>query len=145
MIESRETKIELLAGDGEIKKLQEILKQGYNQYDLDIALENAIAYSQIETAEYLIGLGADISHYDYQGVYYAVHNNEIEGLKFSIAKGVDINICDGLLINTAIITCVNEHKTELLEWMFENGAEPKLLSKHHYKLFKTLEITNSKN
>ena len=39
---------------------------------------------------FLISLGAELSNYDYQGTYYAVHNNELEGLQFAVNNGVDI-------------------------------------------------------
>ncbi|MCB0845327.1 MAG: hypothetical protein KDE26_18885, partial [Bacteroidetes bacterium] len=83
---------------------------------------------QIETAKYLVSLGADISRWNYDGVYYAVHNNELEGLKFSISLGVDINVLEGMILNTGIITAINTKETALVEWILENGADPSLLT-----------------
>src|SRR5262245_28467130 len=97
--ESRQTTIEMLAGDGNIDELRKILEPDHTQPEIDTALENAIAYSQIETAEYLLSLGADISSHNYNGAYYAVHNNQLEGLKFAIHNGMDINAGHGMLLN----------------------------------------------
>jgi hypothetical protein len=72
MAESRQYKIESFARDGNLPELQKLLEAGYSQVEIDIALENAIAYSQLEIADYLLSLGADFSNHDYQGVYYAV-------------------------------------------------------------------------
>ncbi|HWK02430.1 MAG TPA: hypothetical protein VNS58_02285 [Puia sp.] len=129
MEESRILKIETLAGDGKIVELKKLFENGYNQQEIDVALENAIAYSQIQTAEYLLLLGADFSNYEYQGVYYAVHNNELEGLRFAISKGVDINIKNGMLLNTCIETAINTKSTEMIEWLINNGANINLLTK----------------
>jgi hypothetical protein len=91
MEEPRNLEIERFAGNGNIAELKKLFGTAYTQQDIDIALENAIAYSQIQTAEYLLFLGADFATNGYNGVYYAVHNNELEGLKFAISKGVDVN------------------------------------------------------
>ncbi len=139
-MDSRLTKIEILAGDGNLTELKKILDSGYSQLELDIALENAIAYSQIETAHYLLGLGADFSNYDYQGTYYAVHNNEIEGLKFAIERGVDVNINDGKLLNTGIVTVYNTKDPKTLNYLLENGADLKFLSKKIMDAFGNNEI-----
>jgi len=133
-IESRETRIEILAGDGNINELKEVLGLNYTQLEINIALENAIAYSQIKTAEYLLSLGADISSHNYNGAYYAAHNNEVEGLKFAIQHGVDINADNGMLLNTAIITSTNTESIDLIKWLFDNGANPKLLTSGSLKI-----------
>ena len=128
-MESRQTKIESLAGEGNLTELKRIFDSGYSQLELDVALENAIAYSRIPTAEYLLELGADFSNYDYQGTYYAVHNNEIQGLKFAIERGVDVNIMNGHLLNTAIITVNNTKDPTILKYLLAKGADINLLSK----------------
>ena len=102
-----------------------LFESSYSQLEIDIALENAIAYSQIRVAEYLLSLGADFSNYDYQGEYYAAHNNELEGLKFAISMGVDINIRNGMLLNIGVETAMNTKSTELVEWLIRNGADNK--------------------
>lgn len=129
MEESRIHKIEVFAGDGNIAELKKLFEPGYTQLEIDVALENAVAYSQIQTAEYLLLLGADFSNYDYQGTYYAVHNNELEGLKFAISNGVDINIRNGVLLNTAIETARNTMNTEIVEYLINNGANTSLMTK----------------
>lgn len=139
-MESRQTQIEILAGDGNLPELKRIFDSGYSQLELDVALENAIAYSQIQTAEYLLKLGADFSNYDYQGTYYAVHNNEIEGLKFAIEQGVDVNINDGQLLNTAIVTVYNTKDATTLNYLLEKGADLKYLSKKIMDAFGNKEI-----
>ena len=128
-IENRRTQIEILVGDGNLTQLKTIFNSGYSQLELDIALKNAIAYSRIETAEYLLKLGADFSNYDYQGTYYAVHNNEIEGLKFAIERGVNVNINEGQLLNTAIVTVYYTKDPTTLNYLLEKGADLKFLSK----------------
>jgi ankyrin repeat protein len=144
-VESRQTRIEILAGDGNIDDLKKILGPTYTQLEIDIALENAIAYSQIKTAEYLLSLGADISSHNYNGAYYAAHNNELEGLKFAIGNGVDINADDGMLLNTAIMTATNTKSIELIKWLFENGANPRLLTNQSLKIVADYGTSELKN
>ncbi|WP_375562358.1 hypothetical protein ACE193_07350 [Bernardetia sp. OM2101] len=114
-MEERTSIIEKLAGDGKLSELKLILEQNYTQLEIDVALENAIAYSQIKTAEYLLSLGANFSNYNYQGVYYAVHNNELNGLKYAISKGIDINVQNGMILNTSIMTTINTKNTKMLQ------------------------------
>ena len=140
MEESRDYLIERLPGQGKLDELKELLEPNYTQEEINIALVNALAYSQIEIAEYLISLGADMSHWDYDGVYYAVHNNEIEGLKFSIEHGVNVNINNGQLLNTSIITAYNEKDTSILKWLLENDADTSLIENKTLKAFGTVEI-----
>ena len=125
----RQYQIQDLAGDGKLDKLKQLLEPTHTQLELDIALENAIAYSRIEVAEYLIELGADFSNYNYQGVYYAVHNNELKGLEFSVTNGVDVNILNGSLINTSIETAMNTRDCSILKWLLSHGANPRLISR----------------
>ena len=139
-MESRETQIEILAGDGNLTELKKIFDSGYSQLELDVALENAIAYSRIKMAEYLIELGADFSNYDYQGTYYAVHNNQLEGLKFAIERGVNVNINEGQLLNTAIVTVYNTKDPTTLNYLLEKGADLKFLSKKIMDAFGNSEI-----
>ena len=140
MEESRNYLIERLCDLGKLEELKELLEPDHTQEELNIGLGIAIAYSQIEVAEYLIDLGADISHGDYDGVYYAVHNNEIEALKFSIKKGVNVNINNGQLLNTSIITAFNTKDTSILKWLLKNGADTSLVDKKTLKAFRTKEI-----
>jgi len=140
MEESRATKIEIVAGDGNLKELKSLLEPSHTQLEKDVALENAIAYSQIETAKYLLSLGADLSNYDYQGVYYAVHNNELEGLKFAINHGVDVNINNGQLINTAIITTFNTKDPSTLKYLLDKGADISLILRETINAFGTDQI-----
>ncbi|MFT3823321.1 MAG: hypothetical protein QM731_05345 [Chitinophagaceae bacterium] len=137
MIESRQTKIEVLAGDGEVEELKKLFNPGYTQSELDVALENAIAYSQVPTAKYLLSIGASLSSHAYNGVYYAAHNNELEGLKFAISQGVDINISNGMLLNVSIQTAINNKETRLTKWLLDNGANPVFITKS------TIELLNN--
>ncbi|MES2776057.1 MAG: hypothetical protein V4722_17905 [Bacteroidota bacterium] len=125
--------IELFAGDGDIDALKKLLEPDHTQLEIDIALENAIAYSQIKNTEYLLSLGADISSHGWKGAYYAAHNNELEGLKFAIEKGVAINVDNGLLLNTGIVTAINTKDIELVKWLFDNGSNPRLLTTQSLK------------
>ncbi len=134
MDELRSYKIEDLSGEGKLDELKKLLDKNYTQLEIDIALGNAIAYSQIETAEYLFSLGADFSNYDYDGVYYAVHNDELIGLKYAISKGVDINIRNGMLLNTSIMTCSNTKNIDTVKWLLENGADSKYLTKNSLEI-----------
>jgi len=122
-VKNRQNQIEILAGDGNLTELKKIFDSGYSQLELDVALENAIAYSKIKTADYLLELGADFSNYDYQGVYYTVHNNELSGMQYAIDKGVDINVNKGMLLNTAIVTFINTKNIEMIKWLIDNGAD----------------------
>lgn len=129
MEQPRDYIIEMLAGDGCLEKLKAFFEKGYTQFEIDIALENAVAYSQIKVIDYLLTLGAVFSNNEFQGVYYAVHNDEIEGLKYAIQKGVDINVNKGMILNTSICTAVNTKKEEMVKWILENGGNSKLLTK----------------
>ncbi len=131
----RQSNIELLAGyKDKLDELKMLLGQSYTQLELDTALENAIAYSRIDTADYLLTLGARFENHNYQGVYYAVHNNELEGLKYAISKGVDINLNEGQLLRTSIITTINSKDLTLIKWLLENGASVKYLNHEHFEL-----------
>lgn len=123
IVECRQTQIEILAVDGKLTELKEIFDLGYSQLELDVALENAIAYSRIKTADYLLELGADFSNYDYQGVYYTAHNNELSAMKYAIDKGVDINVNNGMFLNSAIVTFINTKDLEMIKWLIKNGAD----------------------
>ncbi|WP_459210041.1 hypothetical protein [Aquimarina rhabdastrellae] len=142
MEELRRYLIERLSRDGKIEELKRNLNTGYTQEEINIALGNAIAYSHIKIAKYLISKGADISHWNFDGVYYSVHNNEIEGLKFAIKQGVDVNVNRGQLLNTAIITAYNTKDFTILKYLLANGADTKLLSKETIDSFGTDEIKN---
>ena len=129
MEESRSYNIERLAGDGILNELKHLLGSDFTQEEIDVALSNALAYSKTETADFLISIGADISWGNFDGVYYAVHNDELEGLKYSISKGVDINERLGMILNTSIMTATNTKSTNLVKWILDNGANPNFLSK----------------
>lgn len=124
----RQQRIETLAGAGSLRELRSMLESNHTQYELDSALTNAIAYSQIKVAEYLLVIGAKMESLDYEGVYFSVYNNQLEGLKFAINRGVDINLHKGTLINTSIETATNTGDCNILKWLLENGASPKLIS-----------------
>lgn len=140
MEESREYLIERLPGWGKLEELKKLLEPRHTQEEIDIALGNAIAFSQIEVAEFLLSLGADISHWDYDGVYNSVHNNEIEGLKFAIKQGVDVNINNGQLLNTAVITVYNTKDPTTLKYLLEKGADLNFLSEDIMEAFGNKEI-----
>jgi len=112
------------------------MEGGFTQTKIDTALADAIAYSQLSTAEYLLSLGANIASYNYSGIYYAVHNNELEGLKLSISKGIDINVDKGMLLNTSIFTSTNTSDIKITRWLLENGANPDLLTRESLRLAK---------
>jgi uncharacterized protein len=133
-VETRQTKIERLAGDGDIEALEKVFESGHIQSELDSALENAIAYSQIRTAQYLLAMGADIRSNNYNGAYYAAHNNELTGLRFAVENGVGINANNGMLLTTAIVTATNTKSIEMVHWLLENGANTKLLKPDSLKL-----------
>lgn len=128
MDDTRLYNIELFARLGKLDELKNLLDTNCNQSEIDKALDVAIAYSHIPVAEYLLSLGAEFSRYNYDGVYYAVHNDEIEGLKYSISKGVDINVNNGMLLNTSIITAINSKRVEIVKWLLDNGADTKHLT-----------------
>ena len=120
--------IQTLAGDGKAAELIELLETGHTKNEINAALETAIAYSQIEIAEYLLSLGADISYHDYDGAYYAAHNNELKGLQFAIENSVPIKVNNGMLLNTAIETAINTKSTEMVSWLKDKGANLELLT-----------------
>lgn len=126
----RLTQIEQLARDGELKKLKYLIGSNYSQLELDTAVTIAIAFSRLDVAEYLLDLGAKMENLSYEGVYYAVHNNEFDGLKFAIDQGVDVNIFKGSLINTSIETAINTGDCKILKWLLANGANPKYISRN---------------
>ena len=133
-MKNRQNQIEILAGDGNLSELKKIFSSGYSKLELGVALENAIAYSQIETADYLMELGADFSNYDYQGVYFTAHNSELNGLKYAIDKGVDINVNSGMLLNTSIVSFINTKDIEMIKWLLENGANTNYLTESSHDL-----------
>ncbi|WP_271766194.1 hypothetical protein [Aquimarina algiphila] len=136
MEKSRNYDIERLAGDGKLESLKKLLDSNFTQSEIDIALSNALAYSQIKTAKYLISLGANISREDFDGVYYAVHNDELKGLMYSISQGVDINVKNGMILNTSIITATNTKNIDMTKWILSNGGDINLLTKDSIDLVK---------
>lgn len=136
--------IEECACQGNLNELKDKLMEEYSQLDIDVALGCAIAYSYIEMAEYLLTLGADFSNYNYDGVYYAAHNNELEGLKFAISKGVDINVRNGMILNTSIQTATNAKSIEMVKWILENGGDVNLLTKQSRFIAETYGQNNLK-
>ncbi len=147
---NRQSNIEILSGKGNLNELKKIFSENFTQLEIDVALENALAYSRIEVAKYLLSLGAQFSNYDYQGVYWTVHNNELEGLKFAIENGVDINVNNGMAINVSITTTLNTKSFDLINWLLENGADVNLLTKSNLEVLnrfgdeKLKTIINSK-
>jgi ankyrin repeat protein len=120
--------IEDAAMKGHLDELKTALDSGYAQSDIDNALGLAIAYARIDIADYLIGIGGDLSHHSYDGVYYAVNNNQLDGLKYAVMKGVDINVRNGMILNMSIQTAINSNNIEMVEWILSNGGDPNLLS-----------------
>lgn len=123
-----------LAVEGHLESLKAVLGENPKQIELDIALENSIAYSFTEVAEFLLSKGANFAHNNYEGSYYAVHNNELKGLKFLISKGVDINVNNGMLLNASIFTSINEKEYEITKWLVLNGADKSLLTEKSFQL-----------
>ena len=134
----REYQIERKARLGNLKKLKALFNSGYTQTEIDIALGSALAYSKIESAKYLISLGADISYQDYEGVYYSVHNNEIDGLKFALSLGIDVNLKNGILLNTAVLTANNAKDVSIVKILLENGADINLITENMLQVVKKL-------
>jgi len=134
MENSRLDNIQDFAGEGEFLKLKQLLGNDFSQLEIDIALESATAYSQIEIAKYLVSIGAKYSNNNYQSVYYAVHNNEIEGLKFAISNGVDINVNNGMLLNEGIMTATNTKDNSIVKWLLENNGDPKYLTENSFTI-----------
>lgn len=143
-METRQLNIEVWAGDGNLEALQKILQDEYTQLELDSALENALAYSQIEVADYLLSLGANIAYHDYAGVYWAIHNNELEGLKYAIAKGVDINTNNGLFLNKSVHTAIYNHDSQILVWLLQNGADKSFLAESSLQMLKKIKNFQNK-
>jgi len=134
MTSNRISDIEEISCKGNIDELVSLLGLDYSQLEIDVALGCAIAYSHVDLAKYLLSLGADFANHDYDGVYYAVHNNELEGLKFAISHGVDVNVNNGLLLNTGVITAMNEKDNSIVLWLLENGANCDLLTEESMKI-----------
>jgi len=142
-MESRITQIEDLSKDGHLEALRQILEPAGTQYEYDVALIVALAYSHLTIAEYLLSRGADISFANYDGVYWTVQNNELASLQFALSKGVDINFSNGILIKTAVEMTINEKDITLITWMLENGADAALLcssSLNNIKQYGTAEL-----
>lgn len=45
-----------------------------------------------------------------------------------IQNGVDININNGIIINTSILSSINSKSNDLLIWILKNGGDPNLLN-----------------
>ena len=136
MRKSRRSTIEELSSDGELEQLKALFESSYTLVEIDEALSNALAYSQIETAQYLIDLGADLAWEGHHGVYYAVHNNRLSALKFAISQGVDINAENGMILNTAIVTAINSKDLSMIQWILSSGADTTFLSDQSCRLIR---------
>lgn len=129
MVEDREFKIEQLSEEGNLEELKDVLGSDYSQEEIDLALSIAIAFANIETANYLISLDADISWKNYEGAYYAIHNDKMEGLQFAISQGVDVNVNEGMFLNASVMSSTNTQNIEIVEFLLSKGADINLLSK----------------
>lgn len=143
-MKSRIIQIQELASSGNLSELKRLIDSGHSQNDLDTALTCAVAHSKLQTADYLLKLGADLSSYNYEGVYFTAHNNELEGLKYVINSGVDINVNNGMLLSTAIITFINTKDVSMIEWLLENGASINLLTEDSLDLIERYGTTELK-
>ncbi len=139
MYKDRQTLIEMYSCDGDLTKLHELLGPHPEQSELDSALEMALAYSRILVAKHLLTLGADIQYGDCQGAYYAVHNNELEGIQFAVENGVDVNFGNGMLLVESVITAHNEKDPKILIWLLEHGADISRVSSEGLRTIKTFE------
>ena len=71
MSDSRISRIEDAASEGNLSNLKEILETGFRQIEIDAGLVCAVAYSHVEVGEYLLCLGADLSYDNNSAAYYA--------------------------------------------------------------------------
>ena len=140
MSDSRISRIEDAASEGNLSNLKEILETGFRQIEIDAGLVCAVAYSHVEVGEYLLCLGADLSYDNNSAAYYAVHNNQIEGLKFAVKNGVNVNANNGHLLNEAVVTAFNQKDLTILTWLLERGAKKTMLTKSTMKHCATPEI-----
>lgn len=144
MENSRRPRIENFARDGKLVELKELLHQGFSQIELDIALVNAIAYAHIDVADFLLSIGADFSRFNFQGVCYTVQNDELEGVKYAIGKGVDINVNNGMILNTSTITAIHTKSEVMVEWILSNGGDVDLLTEDSIELVRRYGNDNLK-
>ena len=112
--------IEFVASENDISKVKEIIEAGANQDTLNAGLSCAVAYAHVELADYLIEQGANLTHSNYDPLYWACHNDNEQAIKYVLSKGIDININDGMII----WLCADRMSSEFIQWLLENGADP---------------------
>ncbi len=128
--------IEDAVDSGNLDAVKEVFSTECAQAELDHALEVAIAYSHTDIADFLIEKGADISANGHQGIYFAAFNGELDGVKYALTKGVDINAQNGLILNTAIETALNSQDLSFVEWVLSHGADASLVNEKNSGLLK---------
>ena len=120
--------IETAANEGNLPTLKRLLGETPSQEEIDSAFTGAMAEAKIDVLKYLLSIGGDFSAWDYQGLYYATYSTDTTGLEFAIANGVDINVRNGMLLNSSIITALNKKDNSMVKWILENGGDANLLS-----------------
>ncbi|MFP4385192.1 MAG: ankyrin repeat domain-containing protein [Spirochaetia bacterium] len=104
----------------------------------------AVQYGNLEKVKELVRKGLDMNMYNHQGVtplMYAVDNGEIEIVRWLLEQGAKVDKrgnWDPAAPNPLIIAA-KENKTEIMELLFDYGADPnpKTLNKHSI-LYKAL-------
>ncbi|TGE29881.1 ankyrin repeat domain-containing protein [Hymenobacter metallicola] len=113
--------LELLsaASDDDRATVAALVAAGLDQDSLNQALTCAVAYSHLELAEYLLEHAAQLSWGDDDPLRYAVENGEVAATKFCLARGIAVNVHNGMVLNRAAISM----PPEFLTWLIEQGAD----------------------
>lgn len=78
------------------------------------------------TADYLVGLGADLSQSDLNGetlLHKAAEGGNVAMLEFLVAAGLDVNNKKGLHAESPLHYAVQSNKIESVKFLLENGAD----------------------
>ena len=133
---SKIIQVETAANEGDLRTLKGLLGETPNQEEIDSAFTGAMAEAKIDVLKYLLSIGGNFSAWDYQGLYYATYSTDTTGLEFAITNGVDINVRSGMLLNSSIVTALNEKDNSMVKWILENGGDANLISDQSKMLLK---------
>jgi len=95
------------------------VEKGVFQDSLDKILHRASEKGQTETAEILLGAGADIHSNNDYSLYRAVKNNHLLTVKFLAERGANVRACD----SCALYAAAENYNPEIMKFLVEAGAD----------------------
>lgn len=64
---------------------------------------------------------------DWKEMFYAAQDGNLELVRYHVRTGIDINYKHPEFLTTALIVSVENNHSEVVKYLLENGADPKLI------------------